>query len=95
MTTQPTSIDALNSVRANIPSMKDKVFDVIALHPDGIIAEDVEILLDARRSSITARINELVKERRVKDSGQRSETSSGRSAIMWVVDNTPAVAMAA
>lgn len=89
---QDTSLQALARVN---PSSKERVFDVIAKHPEGIIAQDVEILLDAGRSSVTARIRDLVLDKRVKDSGQRGVTSTGRSAILWVVDSTPAVAMAA
>lgn len=91
---QETSLQALESVQP-VTAAKEVIFDVIAKHPEGIIAEDVEIYLEFGRSTVTARIRDLVLSKRVKDSGLRGATSSGRSAIKWVVDNTPAVAMAA
>ena len=80
---QETSIEALATV--NVKKTKEIVFDVIALHPEGIIAEDIEIYLGAPHQSVSARVRDLVIDKRVHDSGKRGTTSSGRSAIMWKV----------
>jgi hypothetical protein len=77
---QDTSIAALET---HSKKTKEIVFDVIKLHDEGIIAEDIEIYLGAPRSSVTARVRDLVLDNRVFNSGKRGTTSSGRSAIMW------------
>lgn len=83
MQIQETSREALESIQPTVKRTKEIVFDVIKLHDEGIIAEDIEIYLGAPRSSVTARVRDLVLDNRVFDSGRRGMTSSGRSAIMW------------
>ena len=83
MQVQDTSTEAPATV--NVKKTKEIVFDVIAVHPEGIIAEDIEIYLGAPRSSVTARVRDLVLAGRVVNSGKRGTTSSGCSAIMWKV----------
>lgn len=81
---QKTSKDALDYIRPLIRSMKEQVYEIIAAYPEGIIAQDIEEYIGNGRSTVTARIRELVLDKRITDSGNRGLTKSGRSAIKWM-----------
>lgn len=85
MNIQDTSREALDSIRPLIKSMKEQVYEVIESHPEGIVAQDIEAYVGNGRSTVTARIRELVLDKRVIDSGTRGLTKSCRTAIRWAV----------
>ena len=54
----------------------------------GLTCFEVEEITDLSHQTASARITELRQKGLIKDSGQRRLTSSGRKAVVWVVDNS-------
>lgn len=87
--TRQTSLDAHAQILQPARSIRERIVDFISwrgLH--GATADEVSGELRLRTSTVTARINELVKGGRTRDSGHRRPTSSGRMAVVWVLAGT-------
>jgi hypothetical protein len=81
---QETSREAYAAIQPVVHSLRERVFEVIETwNDDGIICEDVQLILERPIQSVSARIRELVQSGRVVNSGNIGQTSSGRNAIKW------------
>lgn len=85
-TTDPDTSHAA-AVSVDTSKLEALVYDVIAKHPQGCIADDVERQLAYLRShSITPRFAPLIRKGFIYDTGERRRASSGRSQrVMKVV----------
>ena len=73
-----TSKDAAEKVDST--KLEQLVYEVIAKHPNGCIADDVEAALpDIRSHSITPRFAPLIRKGFIEDTGERRKSSTGRS----------------
>lgn len=77
-----TSIAAAQSIAEGAEQLRARVLVEIR-ERGGSTCDEVEVALDLRHQTASARINELMEEGRVRDSGQRRKTRSGRQAIVW------------
>jgi len=81
-----TSRDAAESVEPVRLSMRERVFQYIAgCGAAGATDFEIEAMLGMLHQTASARRNELERDKRIKDSGQRRKTASGRWANVWVV----------
>lgn len=74
---------ALASIQPVLPNMREQVFACIAGSLYGMTDDEVEVALDMRHQTASARRRELVKAGRVRDTGRRRNTRSGRPATVW------------
>ncbi len=84
-----TSHEAAQSMDTN--ELENLVYQIIAKHPNGCIADDVERELSHLRSnSITPRFAPLIRKGFIVDTGERRRASSGRSqrVVKVLVDKT-------
>jgi len=78
-----TSRDAAESL-TNVSKLASEVFAEIMSKPNGMTCDEVEMLMDGRHQTISARVNELRDKGWIKDSGRTRRTRSGRKAIVWI-----------
>lgn len=84
VTGSATSKAAAESVDGN--TLREKVYELIEHRsPFGVTDEDIQSMLGMGANTQRPRRRELVLARRVKDSGKRRMTNSGRQATVWVV----------
>jgi hypothetical protein len=57
---------------------------IFACKAHGATCDEVEVALDLRHQTASARLYELKNQRAIVDSGWRRPTRSGRSAAVWV-----------
>ena len=79
-----TSIAAAESIAELTPQLRARVFEEIRLR-EGATCDELEISLDLKHQTASARVHELMKEGKIVDSGERRPTSSGAMAIVWKV----------
>jgi len=79
-----TSEQALASVAGNAAQMRARVLAEIKRHPGGLTCDDVEKQLDMRHQTASARVNELMTDGSIIDSGLQRPTRSGANAIVWL-----------
>ena len=85
-----TSVFAAVKIAPVAPNIRERVFDFIRESgPNGATDDEGEAALGMKSQSYTPRRRELAKSGRVVDSGQRRQTSTGRSAAVWVADDQP------
>jgi len=82
----PTSKAAAISMRPFAPNIREQVFDVVMTYRlgNGSTCDEVEVLSKLSHQTVSARIRELFKAGRIRDSGRTRKTRSNRSAIVWV-----------
>jgi len=87
MSISSTSIAARKSISGSTArTLRSQVFKYVALQGGlGATIEEISINTDIKLQTVCARRNELGKSKLVIDSGIRRRTSSGRTAIVWVV----------
>ncbi len=78
-----TSIIAARSVTESADQMRSRVLVAIR-EAGGATCDEVEVSLEMKHQTASARIRELQLEGRVRDSGTRRKTRSGRPAVVWV-----------
>lgn len=83
--TSETSVAAASSMKQASNTIREQVFDVIRLR-GGATDDELEVALQMRHQTVSARRRELVLLGRVKPSGQRRITRSGRAAEVWTVE---------
>lgn len=64
--------------------LRDKVLATVKVH-HGVTCEEVEIYLEMPHQTISARITELMIEGKIRDTGVRRKTRTGRTARVYVV----------
>jgi DNA adenine methylase len=79
-----TSNSAAVSIGAVAQQMRLRVLQEIA-NRGGLTCDEVEEILDMRHQTISPRVNELMKQGLISDSGLRRKTRSGHEAAVWVV----------
>lgn len=90
-----TSEDAAGSMREAAPIQEARVYAMIqSARERGLTCDEVEVAMGHSRapgrSSPSARCNGLAKKGRIKDSGYRRRTRTGRWAIVWITGHDPA-----
>lgn len=78
-----TTLEALESIKKYIPSMKELILNCIKTK--GRTCDEIEEILFLRHQTVSARIRELKKEGTITGDGQRI-TRSGRNAIVWRIN---------
>jgi hypothetical protein len=78
-----TSFEAAQSMKPHAPTIRQRVFELIASCSVGRTADELEVVTGWRLHTITARITELAQAGRIEDVGERRKTRSGRKAIVW------------
>lgn len=77
-----TSKNAAMSMLSKAGVIREEVFNAIG---DGSTCDEVEQTLDLKHQTASPRLRELAQTGRIRDSGARRLTRSGRKAIVWVV----------
>ena len=67
------------------PSMRLQVCLFIEDRENGGTCDEVEVMSGFSHQTVSARIRELAKAGRIKDSGRTRPTSAGRKAVVWIV----------
>lgn len=81
-----TSIDAARSIREHAPEQRHQVYQALAsFGRAGATRDQLALRMGMQISSITARVNELLRLGLAVDSGRRRETRTGRRAAVLVV----------
>ena len=81
-----TSKAAAETIQPVTGRLRTMVFDAIRESGDGGLTDDqIEVLLDLRHQTASARRRELVQQKWIKDSGRTRKTRSGSPATVWVV----------
>lgn len=104
-----TSIQAAESIAGTVDQLRARVLCEIrassfgapgasgAPVPRGMTCDEVEVRLDMRHQTASARVNELMERGDIRDSGERRRTRSNRNAVAWVAvekdAEVPAVAI--
>lgn len=78
-----TSIQARESIIERLLPLKAQIL-VLIKRKNGLTCYELEKMLNLPHQTASARINDLIKENRIIDSGLRRKTQSGRNAIVWV-----------
>jgi N6-adenosine-specific RNA methylase IME4 len=80
-----TSEAAAESVAGNVEALRAIVFDCICSAGErGRTCDAIERRLQMLHQTTSARVRDLALMGKIKDSGQRRKTRSGRSAVVWV-----------
>ncbi len=75
-----TSKAAAESMVESATTLRGLVYDTLLKHPKGLTTDEVEVLLDMRHQTISARMWELEKRGQIGDTGRRRMTRSKRMA---------------
>jgi hypothetical protein len=78
-----TSEAAAQSMMHTVGQLRTRVHRVIESSPCGMTCDEVEVALKLRHQTASARVRELAIMGRIRDSGRRRKTRSGRSAVVW------------
>jgi hypothetical protein len=62
-----------------------KIYELVKAHPEGLTADDVQRLTGFPVNSVNPRVNELVNDGYLVDTGRRRETRYGVPATVWEV----------
>ncbi len=87
---QDTSVAAASAILEASDSLRGRVYRLIKSWPGGGTDEQVQLELEMRVQTETARRRELVLMGVVIDSGYRQTLTSGRQGIVWVTVIPPA-----
>lgn len=81
---------------AQTRKMRAQIFDaILRARSNGLTIEEIVDVTGIKLQTVCARRKELENKHLITDSGNRRPTSSGRSAIVWVVPTTVIRAMIA
>jgi hypothetical protein len=78
-----TSADAADSQEPQLVTKQMTVLGLLRDAPDGLTDDELEEKTGWRHQTVSARRRELVLSGRVRDTGARRMTSSGRQATVW------------
>lgn len=82
--TSDTSRGAADRIEPVTGKLRLLVFQSILQSPHGRTDDEIEVLLDMRHQTASARRRELVQQGKVEDSGLTRKTRSGSPATVWV-----------
>lgn len=80
-----TSRKAADSMREGAPMLQRRCLDALRAAPGGLTADQIAANIGETILSVRPRVTELLRDGRVRDSGQRRKNDSGRSAKVWVI----------
>jgi hypothetical protein len=83
MKTQDTSRAAAATI--DLSACRRKVYQHIFRRKKGATCDAIEARTGMLHQTVSARVCELRQDKRIRDSGRREKTRSGRRAIVWVV----------
>lgn len=83
ITVRATSLEAYHSVQASAPMRKERCYGLIAQADDGLTDDEVEVITGWLHQSASATRRSLVLDGRLRDSGKKRRTRTGRRAIVW------------
>ena len=83
MLIQQTSRAAYESVGRGCKSLNERLFE--SLVDENYTCDELEVLLEAKHQSISARIRQGVLDGDIEDTGERRPTRSNRQAIVWAL----------
>jgi N6-adenosine-specific RNA methylase IME4 len=86
------SLDALASLGEETTAQLRSRVLVEIRERGGATCDEVEVALDLRHQTASARVNELLNDGLISDSGLRRHTRSGRAATVWVLAESSIVA---
>lgn len=75
---------AVAAVKSSEPMKEDILFLIRKRPVTGFTCDEVETKTGGPHQTVSARVRDLVKEGRIKDSGQRRPTRRGRAARVYV-----------
>lgn len=87
-----TSKAASSSLELVLNDLQLLVLKTIEEAPNGMTCDEVELKLNLRHQTASARVNELMEAEYIVDSGERRKTSSGRKATVWKFNDKRQVA---
>lgn len=80
-----TSADAARSMRPVAPKLRERVLaTIMASGHHGLTADQVAARMGRSILSVRPRLSELVDARLIRDTGDRRQNESGKSAIVWM-----------
>lgn len=79
-----TSKAAADSIKKAIGPLHEKVLAYLEAHPDGATDEEMTNAIPMVANTLRPRRRELELLGKIKDSGRRGLTQSGRSAVVWI-----------
>ena len=80
---RPTSKAAFASIKPEASDLRAVVYQCIQATQGGAICEAIELALNLRHQTVSARIRELFQRGLIVDSLRRRPTRSGRAAVVW------------
>ena len=81
-----TSIEAAVAAGPKVGTQKYVILQILAYQGEyGATEDEIEVALGMLRSAVCGRINALVKEGKVRDSGRVRLSRWGRNCIVWVI----------
>jgi DNA adenine methylase len=85
LSTADASASAAQAASESAPQLRSAVFALISKAADGMTCDEVEVALDLKHQTASARIRELALEESIEDSGRYRLTRSGCKAVVWVL----------
>src|SRR3546814_8339862 len=76
---------AADSMKDRAPLLQRRCLDALRAAPGGLTADQIAAQIGETILSVRPRVTELLRDGRVRDSGQRRQNESGRSAKVWVI----------
>ena len=80
-----TSQEAAESIAKDTNRLRALVLEEIR-DAGGLTCDEIEARLEMRHQTCSARVHELMAAGRIRDSGMRRKTRSGRNAVVWVIE---------
>lgn len=80
-----TSREAARRALGRSGTQRVKIYELVKAHPEGLTADDVQRLTGFPVNSVNPRVNELVTDGYLVDTGRRRETRYGVPATVWEV----------
>ena len=80
-----TSNEAARSIEPHRGDLRERVFQAIAARAEGATAQEMEALTGLAGNTIRPRLVELYEANRIRRSGEKRRTKSGRRAEVWIV----------
>jgi len=79
--------NSMTKLTPDLSDMKRRIYLYIMSWRDhGATCDEIEVALDLRHQTASARINEMAASKRLRNSGRTRLTRGARRAIVWVVN---------